>query len=150
MTAYKTVGELLKAKRTSRQMTQPQAAELAGVSIWTWNRIETGKKLPGHAYIARMCLPFDDIRPEDLEKLGLDAEADILRVYRAEGRKRPTDQVYEAIFKAQMAFTELGFRVAMWQPEPGVIMFELRASNPEPLAISETAEDPIERDGQTA
>lgn len=122
-----TVGELLRRKRTAAQLSQEAAAARSEVSARTWNRTENGAYNPSPSLLARMAGAVN-VSPEDLENLGEDVAADVLRA-----QHQPSggnDQEIRRLFADVSAAIPAGYSIRTWHGtngEHGIEVTPLRA-----------------------
>ena len=117
MREHVTVGELLRRKRTAAQLTQEAAASRGEVSARSWNRTENGAFNPSPSLLARMAGAVG-ATPEDLENVGADAAADVLRSL----HDKPSgndDDLIRRLFAELTAAVPAGYSIKAWHGTNG-------------------------------
>jgi len=112
-----TVGELLRRKRTAARLTQEAAASRSDVSARSWNRTENGAFSPSPSLLARMASAVD-ATPEDLENVGADAAADVLRSL----QQKPSgndDDLIRRLFAELTVAIPAGYSIRAWHGTNG-------------------------------
>jgi transcriptional regulator with XRE-family HTH domain len=112
-----TVGELLRRKRTAVQLTQEAAASRSEVSARSWNRTENGAFSPSPSLLARMAGAVG-ATPEDLENVGADAAADVLRSLHHEPSGNDDDLI-RRLFAELTAAIPAGYGIRAWHGTSG-------------------------------
>ena len=141
--AYQNVSELFRGVRNALELTQPEVAKRAGVAISTVSRLETGRLIPQAPILADLAQALL-ITPDQLEKVGKDRAADILRA-RPDGHEKPgqPSPVLEVMFDAQRALMRLGCRVTMTQPETGRFVLDCLQAAKTDSPSAETGTDEL-------
>jgi transcriptional regulator with XRE-family HTH domain len=117
MREHVTVGELLRRKRTAAQLTQEAAASRSEVSARSWNRTENGAFNPSPSLLARMAGAVG-ASPEDLENVGADAAADVLRSLHDKPSANDDDLI-RRLFAELTAAVPAGYSIRAWHGTHG-------------------------------
>ncbi len=137
MATYSTPGQLFKTLRAASGLTQPEVAVQAKVAVSTVSRLETDALVPKADILAAMMRAVHG-RPEQLEQVGQDAAADLLRAsleMRVDGdgvsvQGPRSKALYTALIDATALLHASGWSVTTRQSDqPDVVVMELRPSS---------------------
>lgn len=132
-----TVGNLIARLRAAAGLTQTEVSRATGLSVGTISRLERDRFTPVAANLAAIGLEVG-ATPDQLEKFGQDAAADLLRALLAK-RGRPASALpvvpgleaanpaHTSVYRAVLGLMDLGYKVTFSQPAPGHLRLDAEA-----------------------